>query len=216
MSGADHVDAYPLQWPQGWPRTAPGDRRDGRFGTREGDITIGRATRRILDELSRMDSGTAVWTDIDPDGIVISTNLKRRLDGLPYSNQREPEDPGASVYFTRKGRPQVIPCDSYTKIAQNLAAIAATIEALRALERHGSGLMERAFTGFTALPPPMAGEAPWYEVLQCPSDAQYTRVKAAYYALRKASHPDHGGDANKFYAVTRAWESYCEQEGRRT
>jgi hypothetical protein len=219
---SETIEAYPLQWPEGWPRTAPADRRYGRFGTRSsgryvssGNITIAQALQRIRSELSALDGGRSRWERIDPDQTVISTNLRQRNDGLPYSNQREPEDPGAAVYFLMDGKRQCIPCDSYTKIAQNLAAIAATIEALRTLERHGSGLMERAFTGFTALPPPMTGEAPWYETLRVPADVPPEVVKAAYQRLRKETHPDHGGDASQFSAVCRAWEVYCEQEGPR-
>lgn len=219
------VDAYPLQWPDGWPRTEPGDRKYGRFGTRgiepgrswssSKDITIAQAITRIRSELSALDGGRTHWDRIDPDQTVISTNLRQRNDGLPYSNQRDPEDPGAAVYFVMDGKRQCIPCDSYTKVAQNLAGIAATIEALRTLERHGSGLMERAFTGFTALPPPIVGEPPWYEVLQVPADAGPDAVRAAYRSLRKCSHPDHGGDADRFAAVCRAWDIYLKQEGPR-
>jgi hypothetical protein len=42
-----------------------------------------------------------------------------------------------------------------TRAADNLAAIAATLEAMRAIDRHGGAtILNRAFTGFTALPPP--------------------------------------------------------------
>lgn len=219
----DTIDAYPLRWPESWPRTDTSDRKYGRFGTRgrepgrswssSKDITIAQAIDRIKSELSALDGGRSRWERIDPGQTVISTNLRQRNDGLPYSNQRDPEDPGAALYFEMDGKRQCIPCDTYTKIAQNLAAIAATIEALRTLERHGSGLMERAFTGFAALPPPIPGERPWYEVLQVPSDASPDAVRAAYRALRKQTHPDHGGDSEKFIAVCRAWDMYVEQEG---
>lgn len=215
---SESIDAYPLQWPEGWPRTDPGCRKYGRFGSRSsgsyiasGNITIAQAITRIQSELSALDGGRTHWDRIDPDQTVISTNLRQRNDGLPYSNQREPQDPGAAVYFVMDGKRQCIPCDSYTKVAQNLAAIAATIEALRTLERHGSGLMERAFTGFTALPPPIAGEPPWYEVLQVPADAPEKQVKVAFFAKRSRAHPDRGGNAGEFSAVCRAWDSYIEQ-----
>lgn len=216
------IDAYPLQWPDAWPRTDSRDRKYGRFGTRgrepgrswssSKDVTIAQAIERIRSELSALDGGRRHWDRIDPGQTVISTNLRQRNDGLPYSNQREPEDPGAALYFQLDGKRQCIPCDSYTKVSQNLAAIAATIEALRTQERHGSGLMERAFTGFTALPPPIAGEQPWYELLQVPADAEPDAVRAAYRCLRKSTHPDHGGNSDAFAAVCRAWDTYLEQE----
>src|SRR5260370_12455992 len=41
----------------------------------------------------------------------------------------------------------------YARVADNLAAIAATLDAMRAIERHGGGsILERAFIGFAALP----------------------------------------------------------------
>tara|TARA_R110002110_G_scaffold415835_1_gene657178 strand:- start:10765 stop:11445 length:681 start_codon:yes stop_codon:yes gene_type:complete len=219
----DTIDAYPLRWPESWPRTDTSDRKYGRFGTRgrepgrswssSKDITIAQAVARIKSELSALDGGRSRWERIDPGQTVISTNLRQRNDGLPYSNQRDPEDPGAALYFEMDGKRQCIPCDSYTKIAQNLAAIAATIEALRTLERHGSGLMERAFTGFTALPPPIAGEQPWYEVLQVPQDALASLVRQQYHQKRRAAHPDHGGSSDAFDQVQKAWLVFKQQRG---
>jgi hypothetical protein len=89
-----------------------------------------------------------------------------RNDGLPLSKQREPEDPGVAVYWKTDGKSLVIAADCYTKIADNLAAVAATLDAMRAIERHGgAAILERAFTGFTALPAPMTGQKPWRDVL---------------------------------------------------
>lgn len=33
-------------------------------------------------------------------GLVVSTNVELRLDGLPYSESRHIADPGVAVYFT--------------------------------------------------------------------------------------------------------------------
>ena len=85
-----HIEAYPLQWPEGWPRTAPADRKYGRFSTKDTsqrwatnrDITMAQAIRRINDELQTMDGSQRNWQHIDPDTIVISTNLRvRKADG---------------------------------------------------------------------------------------------------------------------------------------
>ncbi|ROU09438.1 hypothetical protein [Lysobacter enzymogenes] len=84
----------------------------------------------------------------------MSTNLTLRRDGLPRSDQREPADPGAAVYWTDcTGADRCMAVDRYTKTAGNLAALAATLEAMRAIERHGGAeILDRVFTGFTALP----------------------------------------------------------------
>ena len=147
-----------------------------------------------------------------PEHIVISTNLKvRKSDGLPASGQKTPDDPGVAVYFTLVDKQQCVPVDTYTKIEQNMAAVAAVLSALRALERHGSGLMEAAFTGFEALPDPARDEQPHWAVifdLQPGADYTYSQVEEIYKRYRSKHHPDKGGDETMFRQVQRAWEQF--------
>jgi hypothetical protein len=188
---------YPLQWPMGWKRTPAGARTYGRFSKKRtrtstygsssytDDVSIGEATQRLLAELERMGA-----PEYD---VVISSNLQLRLDGLPRSGQAQPADPGVAVYWRDGKQDRCMAIDMYTKVEQNIAALAATIDAMRAIERHGgAAILDRAFTGFTALPPPIvAGMArPWWEVLQVPRDAKRDDVKAAYRRLASAAHPD--------------------------
>lgn len=205
------VQAYPLQWPDGWKRTPADQRAFGRFGTAKNShagswrrmetITIYAATVRLREELQRM--------GVRDDDMVLSTNLRLRLDGLPRSDQAAPADPGAAVYWTDvwTGAPRCMAIDRYTKVEQNIAALAATIEALRAIERHGGAIvLERAFTGFAALPPPIvAGMArPWWVVLEVPHDTDVAEVQRAYRHLAAAFHPDRGGDAAKMAELNAA------------
>src|SRR5690606_21640176 len=130
----------------------------GSWKTREG-LTIAQALDRVRDELRRM--------GIHDDDLVDSTNLPLRLDGWPRSGQAEPADPGVVVYWTDRfdrSRPRrCMAIDRYDRVADNLAAIAATLEAMRAIERHGGAeILNRAFTGFTALP---AGSESWWGIL---------------------------------------------------
>lgn len=209
------ITAYPLQWPEGWPRTT--ERKYGRFGTKDRssswphqkDVTIAEALNRIHNELAALDGRGGQWNRIDPYQTVISTNLRvRRSDGEPASGQKEPGDPGAALYFKLDGKRQCIPCDSYTKVAQNLAAIAATISAIRTLERHGSGLMERAFTGFEALPDQTASGR-WWHVLGVERDAPHQAIEEAYKTRRRQAHPDKpGGSHDAFVRLTEAWQEY--------
>jgi hypothetical protein len=187
------INAYPLQWPAGWPRAKV--RKSGRFTTkarssRAADLSVADGVQRVLLELERM--------GYTRDDIVISTNVPTRLDGLPRSDRGEPGDPGAAVYWrTRKGDNKVMAIDVYDRVADNLAAVAATLDAMRAIERHGGAVvLERAFTGFTALPAPGATtKRDWQDVLGLRSVALPTReqVKAAYRALASMHHPDKGG-----------------------
>ena len=201
------AQAYPLQWPLGWPRTANFERKYGRFAVDGRDISLYQATRRVVEEVALFTPSGRSWR-INPDDIVLSTNLEiRRADGLPKANQRIPDDPGAALYFTFDGHPRVVPCDRYTEVEQNIAAIAATLSALRTLERHGSGIMERAFTGFEALPH-LAPEA-WHEALMVPADAPADVVEAQYKRLRSAYHPDRpDGSAEQFHRIQQAWERF--------
>ena len=204
------IQAYPLQWPAGWPRTPSHDRKHGRFAAKsrdpgwsyptQKDVTRTQAANRIAEELDRMG---VHWDDV-----IISSDLKVRRDGLPNLSDREPDDPGVSVWFDLDGKQQVIAIDTYTNLAQNLAAVAATIQALRALDRHGGQILQRAFTGFQALPDPASsGGESWETVLGLdPLCRDLQAAEAAYRRLRGLVHPDRGGDAEQFRRVQRAIE----------
>jgi hypothetical protein len=188
------IEAYPLTWPAGWPRTPASALRPGMFGSKKGestrvtDITIAEATQRVLSELGRM--GIASWD------ILISTNLQLGRHGLPLSRQPAPRDAGAAVYWsTRKGERRVMAIDQYSRVEQNLAAIAATLDAMRAIERHGGAqILDRAFTGFTALPAPTATRS-WREVFGYNPGVTITcdMLRATYRRLASERHPDRGG-----------------------
>lgn len=213
------INAYPLAWPAGWKRTPPAYRTHARFGKAsryEGygdhkkwvpgrDLTVAEGLKRVLDELARMGLGR--------DDVVVSTNLKLRLDGLPRSDQREPDDSGCAVYWeTRDGGHKVMAIDQYAKVADNLAAIAATLEAMRAIERHGgAAILERAFTGFTALPAPDAKRT-WREVLGfTPSEGiNADVVRARYRKLASERHPDKGGSAAAMAELNAARDAALE------
>ena len=104
--------------------------------------------------------------------------------------------------------------DRYDRVADNLAAIAATLEAMRAIERHGGAeILNRAFAGFAALPSavPETSSAHWSDVLGCPRDASMSDVRAAFFRARSAAHPDKGGTSEQFKAVTRAFSEACRE-----
>ncbi|HEV2540253.1 MAG TPA: J domain-containing protein [Frateuria sp.] len=211
------IPAYPLQWPTGWKRTEAKQRkranfRSGKSGWDNGrfksasEVTIAEGTRRVLREISAFTPPGKRWV-IDPDTLVISTNLQLRNDGLPRSGQREPEDPGVAVYWTTStGETRCMAIDRYDRIADNLAAIAATLDAMRAIERHGGAeILNRAFTGFTALPGAGA-TMHWRDVLGVPATATRDEIEAAYRRLRSQHHPDRGGDAGRFHQIQKAFE----------
>ncbi len=210
------VAAYPLSWPPGWKRTPAGNRNFGRFGTTKNSrvgnwrsrdvISVHEATRRLREELGRM--------AVRDDDLVLSTNLRLRLDGMPRSEQAQPADPGAAIYWTDPwtSQPRCMAIDRYTKVEQNIAALAATIEAMRAIERHGGAVvLERAFTGFTALPAPAAAR-PWWEVLECTRNASADVIRARYRHLASIAHPDKGGSEDRMAELNRARDEAFEAD----
>lgn len=205
------IPRYPLTWPDGWPKSP--SRRPAKFSTTRGSSSIG-GGRAMPKSLSVMDGISRVMAElralrIGDNDVVISTNLVTRLDGLPRSDQREPHDPGVAVYWEdREKKMRVVAIDHYDRVADNLAAVAATLESLRAIERHGGArILERAFTGFDALPPP---KSPW-EILGC-SDVHATEesIQAAFKSRARSSHPDAGGSENAFHELTVARDKALE------
>lgn len=189
------VEAYPLQWPQGWTRTT---------FRRAGDFTCTLATARdgILKQI-RMLGGKHP---------IISSNLMLKQDGLPYANQRQPNDPGIAVYFELRGKAMCFACDRFQKVESNMRAIEKTIEALRGIERWGaSDMMERAFTGFAAIEDQ---RKQWHVVLGVPAHASMDQVRTAYRRARGAMHPDREeGDGELFHAIQQAWQEFCKERG---
>ena len=121
--------------------------------------------------------------------IIISTNLKYRQDGLPYSNQRQPDDKGVAVYFMKDNQQLVIACDTFDKIGCNLWAIGKSIFAIRAIERWGcSEIVAKAFTGFLALAE--TTQENWWNILEVSETATADEIKKAYHRLAKVYHPD--------------------------
>jgi hypothetical protein len=149
---------------------------------------------------------------------VISTNIALRRDGLPLANQRQPDDPGVAVYFVYKKRRCPSPATAGKKIEHNMQAIAKTIEALRGIARWGTGdMLEAAFTGFTALPPPPAagpGAAPHppRTGATCSARRAHAReLQDVYRRLAGAYHPDRGGDPAKMAELNAAREQALQE-----
>lgn len=204
------IAAYPLQWPEGWPRAK--HREASRFHSTElkfyttgngsyrqqKDLTVSDGLERVLSGLSKM--------GLDRNDIVVSTNMQTRLDGLPRSNQSEPSDPGVAVYWQpKKGPMKVLAVDRFDRVADNLAAVAGTLAALRSIERWGGGqILDRAFTGFTALPGPDTKRT-WREILGTPTTCDIGIVRGAYRVAASMAHPDKGGSHERMAEVNRAW-----------
>lgn len=193
---SDGVAAFPLRWPDGWPRT-PADERasgrqfksgdpyerdasapDGRRWVGKRDITPDRARRMLAEQLGLLGAT----------GVVLSTNVPLRADGELRADaaRYRISDTGAAIYFTLDGRQMVMAQDAFETVAANVRSLGLAVEAMRALRRHGGGaLAGRAFAGFAALPPPITAgppEASWREVLgfDAGADVNADQVKLRY------------------------------------
>jgi hypothetical protein len=184
--------AYPLYWPEGWPRST--FHKVAKFG----DHSIAAGRREISRQVALFDG----------QDLIISTNLELRIsDGLPKSNQRQPADRGVAIFFKRAGADVALACDVYTTIEDNMWALGRTLDALRQIERDGSpALINRAFKGFAQLPDPDALD--WWDVLRVPRTAGDEEIRRAYFQLAKQYHPDNTdtGDSEKFQQVAKAYE----------
>ncbi|HEX5461865.1 MAG TPA: J domain-containing protein [Steroidobacteraceae bacterium] len=214
---SEPIQAYPLQWPPGWPRKQPHQRTEAKFrkGTggwvgAEGAQRYQAAERVSLSEgISRVRRELRAF-GVPEHNIVISSDLRLRIDGQPYSAQATSKlDPGIAVYWQEGKRRRCIAIDRYDRLADNLAAIAATLEAMRAIERHGGAeILDRAFTGFVALP---ASEQ-WFTILGVSAHATREQIEEAYRRLAMKHHPDRpGGDAGEMLRVNAARTEGLEQ-----
>jgi hypothetical protein len=204
------VTAFPLCWPEGW-RTTASHRRTRGYQFRQGHdrtlVTLDRARRLLSEELSQLGATQ----------IVLSSNLPVRKDGNPFADAHRygMDEPGVAAYFVYKGKPMVMAQDAFDNPAANFRSLGLAIEALRSLERHGGGsMMERAFAGFSALPPPegVKPRRPWWEVMRYPADPaerellSMAEIKARYNTLAKRLHPDAGGNAEDMAELNLALE----------
>jgi hypothetical protein len=186
------ITSCPLAWPVGWKRTIYKNR--SLFKT-----SFEKARRQVFKELKLM--------GVPDYNVILSTNVPLRRDGFPYSGLAQPKDSGVAVYFRYKEKPMVFACDTYTKIEDNLYAVAKTIEALRGIKRWGaSDMMERSFSGFQALPAPKPKiKMDWWDVLNIPMASNPEQIRTAYLRLASEYHPDRGGDPNKMAEINAAY-----------
>ncbi len=203
--------AFPLEWPEGQGRTTIYNRTSSKFR----DLGFGKCRDDLLKALKRFGANS----------VTLSTEIPLRLDGLPYSNMREPSDPGVAIYFDLRSYSDVkkqwiskhyaIACDSYRKVAENMRALVHTIDAMNTIDRHGSSaLREQALRGFAALPAADA-KKPWWETLGMGSWDKhagrkrtdvFTDAKVRYRELQQLHHPDRGGDVQRMQEINDAYD----------
>ena len=193
---------YPLCWPEGWKRTAREERTRAQFRKEERQgsavvssrrVNVIEAIDRVAVELGRM--------GIDHGNIIVSTNLSLNIYGQPRADRGEPADPGAAIYWLRGIENMAMAVVRYDRVADNIAAIAATLEYMRGIERHGGAeIIERVFTGFAQLPERAGGKA-WRDIMGFPEQAQPTKdaIGSRFRELSKDRHPEKPGGSRELW-----------------
>ena len=120
-----------------------------------------------------------------------------RLDGLLRANAR-PRHPGVVVAFDSRYGPLKYATDTFSDWQDNVRAIALGLEALRKVDRYGITKRGEQYTGWKQLE---SGNG----VVMSAEKAR--EILAGYGGWRdalKATHPDHGGDPERFQRVQQA------------
>lgn len=201
------ITKTPLTWPNNVARTPPHQRTQARFG----DWSITQAGLFVLEEINRLNHRG--FPDFEDGSVIISSNLRYKMDGMPYGQQPQPADPGVAVYFNlcfeRGGkwheRPVVLSCDKWLRVEWNLYAVGKDIEAQRGRHRWGCTNVEQAFRGYIAIPERTGGSS-WWEILGVASTASETDVREAFRDKALTEHPDKGGTQERWLRLQEALE----------
>lgn len=166
---------------------------------------------RTLDNLERE------LQKLDAQEVVIEAGYRIdqiRNDGWPKGGTA-PEHPGVVLYFKGLDGPLCFPCGNFSRMQDNLHAIALTLENLRAIDRYGVTLAHQQYLGFAALPAPVTHgtveqaaaffasiAAAGITAAQVMADPEIYRKVYRYAAAQL--HPDAGGDRGAWTAMQNA------------
>jgi len=174
--------AYPLAWPDGWPRTTATGRQRWPH-----PVTLSVALKELDSEMRMLGVRS----------IVLSSNCSLGMENAP--------DPGVVAYGFYEQQQIAVPCDRWGTVAANVRAIAKTINAMRGMERWGAKHMIKAmFQGFTAIRGP--GPKPWREILGFPTESRPSVdiVREKHRDLARRYHSDVVGGSDAMMAEINA------------
>lgn len=137
---------------------------------------------------------------------------------------QSPKDPGVAVYFKLRipkpfPKPDaemdiVFACDKWKTVQENITAVSKHIDAMRGQDRWGAYEMERAFSGYQALPE-HAGQGSnntWWADLGFSSRPHQLDVcEENYRKLSQVHHPDRGGLKEKMISINLAIQKAREE-----
>jgi hypothetical protein len=195
--------ALPPKWPG---RTRPSTWKPKRSPFKGHNWS--RIEKELLEEIARI-NGRDITIALD-----IRNPGHFRSDGGIRADAR-PVTSAVVVSFTRPdGRRLVFPCDAYAFWQDNIWAIRLSLEALRAVDRHGVTAGDQQYEGFAALPPGggssrmtaddarvLVAELSGFEVSALAFPSVFT---VALQRARSKSHPDAGGSTEQFQKLEEA------------
>lgn len=204
------VQVEPLrQWPTGYDRTPPGERKGSPF---EANEILDRTLKDLGHELRQLEARNVVLQVEIPEGMI------RVADGLPY--KRADVDPGVVLTLENENGLQTYPCDTFPEWTHNLRAIVLALRALRRVSRYGVGRGSEQYRGYTALVSDVdtrmtsddaarllcrtaPGEWRGLEIDEAVADvlSDPGTFRRVYRAAAKASHPDQVGNDAHFKRV---------------
>jgi hypothetical protein len=163
---------------------------------------------------STLDLLDSELTKLGARNIVVQAGFRRdqiRQDGWPMGKAL-PVHAAVIVSFNdREKRPLSFPCHRYSRYDDNLRAIALSLEALRAVDRHGVTKRGEQYMGFKALDeakPWSVEEAAQFIAIKGGTSADlvinHSNVyRAAYRKAASTLHPDAGGNPHE-------WQLLCD------
>jgi hypothetical protein len=183
-----------------WPGAKTKDRKRSQFKAGYSD------TLQAIERELRHLQATNVVIQADCDVRMI------RNDGMLRADAKL-NGPGVILSFDSKHGPLSYPCDTYIHWTCNLRAIALSLEALRSVDRYGVTRRAEQYQGWARLPGP--APAPTMNastaagILVNAAGVDFSRINRDNLAdvYRRAcakTHPDAGGDAEKFKQVQAA------------
>lgn len=142
-------------------------------------------------------------------GIVIQAGFRQneiRLDGWPLG-KATPTHPAVVLSFRdAENRPLSFPCDRFASYAENLRAIALSLEALRAVDRYGVTKLGEQYAGFKQIEevkPWTVEDAALFLDVKSGVRADVIlqtaeNFRIAYRQAAKHLHPDTGGNQHEW------------------
>jgi hypothetical protein len=191
-------ESFPLQWPLGRGKTTSYQRRDAAFKT-----SMGKAREELLRQLKLLGARNVVISSN------IATYIRAGQEYMYVDQRKSMDEPGVAVYYSWKNEQYALACDRWKTVADNLQALNKTVEAIRGLERWGTGeMVKAAFMGFKELPAQTQAEVSIWDTLELRVKPQSPDVvRDAFRRLSKIRHPDvPGGSTVAFQKLNDAYQ----------